>query len=40
MNDVSYSCIARLLADSVIAATERETNDRRPSEVARDASSR
>jgi hypothetical protein len=30
----SYSCIARLLADSLIAAVERETNDPRPSEVA------
>jgi hypothetical protein len=33
-DDVSYSCIARLLADSLIAAVERETNDPRPSEVA------
>jgi acyl-CoA thioesterase-1 len=29
MNDVSYSCIARLLADSVVAAAESGTENRR-----------
>ena len=38
MNDVSYSCIARLLADSLVAATEPETHDRRRNEAAREAS--
>jgi acyl-CoA thioesterase I len=38
MNDVSYSCIARLLADSIAAAAERGTDGRRRSEGARDAS--
>ncbi len=37
MNDVSYSCIARLLADSVVAAVESETHGWRRSEGARDA---
>jgi lysophospholipase L1-like esterase len=32
MNDVSYSCIARLLADSIAAATESESDGRRRSE--------
>ena len=36
MNDASYACIARLLADSLVAAAEREPEDRRQSE--RDAS--
>jgi acyl-CoA thioesterase I len=38
MNDVSYSCIARLLADSVVAAVELETDGPRQREGARDAS--
>jgi lysophospholipase L1-like esterase len=38
MNDVSYSCIARLLADSLAAAAEPETHAQRRSEGARDAS--
>ena len=38
MNNVSYSCIARLLADSLVAAAEPETDDRQWSEGARDAS--
>jgi lysophospholipase L1-like esterase len=38
MNDVSYSCIARLLADSLVAAVEPEPHGRRWSEGARDAS--
>ncbi len=38
MNDASYSCIARLLADSLVAAAEPETDDRQWSEGARDAS--
>jgi acyl-CoA thioesterase I len=39
MNDVSYSCIARLLADSLVAAAaEPGTDGRRRSEKARDAS--
>ena len=38
MNDVSYSCIARLLADSLIAAAKPENHGRRRSERARDAS--
>jgi acyl-CoA thioesterase-1 len=37
MNDVSYSCIARLLADSLAAAAESETHARRRSERAQDA---
>ena len=36
MNDVSYSCIARLLADSLVAATEAGIDGRR-SEGPRDA---
>lgn len=32
MNDVSYSCIARLLADSLATAVESETHARRQSE--------
>lgn len=35
MNDVSYSCIARLLADSLVAAVEPGTDGRRRSEGAR-----
>jgi acyl-CoA thioesterase I len=38
MNDVSYSCIARLLADSLAAAAESETHARQRSEGAPDAS--
>jgi acyl-CoA thioesterase I len=39
MNDVSYSCIAHLLADSLVAAAEPETHGRRGrGEGARDAS--
>jgi acyl-CoA thioesterase I len=38
MNDVSYTCIARLLADSLAAAAEPGTQGRRRSEGARDAS--
>jgi lysophospholipase L1-like esterase len=38
MNDVSYSCIARLLADSLAAAAGPETHARRRSEGVRDAS--
>jgi acyl-CoA thioesterase I len=38
MNDVSYSCIARLLADSLVAAAEPGTHSRRRSEGAGDAS--
>jgi lysophospholipase L1-like esterase len=38
MNDVSYSCIARLLANSIVAAAEPETHGRRRSEGPRDAS--
>ena len=38
MNDVSYSCIARLLADSLVVAAEPGTHGRRRSEWARDAS--
>ncbi len=37
MNDVSYSCIARLLADSLVAAAEPGTHVQRRSEGARDA---
>jgi acyl-CoA thioesterase I len=37
MNDVSYSCIARLLADSLVAAAHPETHGRERSEEARDA---
>jgi acyl-CoA thioesterase-1 len=36
MNDVSYSCIARLLADSLATAVEPETHGRQWSEEARD----
>jgi lysophospholipase L1-like esterase len=32
MNDVSYSCIAHLLADSLAAAVEPRTDGQRPSE--------
>lgn len=38
MNDVSYSCIARLLADSLAAAAGPETHARGRSEGAREAS--
>lgn len=38
MNDVSYGCIARLLADSLAAAVESETHDPWRTEEARDAS--
>jgi len=38
MNDVSYSCIAHLLADSLAAAAEPGTDGQRRSEGARDAS--
>jgi lysophospholipase L1-like esterase len=38
MNDVSYSCIARLMADSLVAAAEPESHDRERREGARDAS--
>jgi acyl-CoA thioesterase I len=38
MNDVSYSCIARLLADSITAAAEPGSHSPRGSEEARDAS--
>ena len=38
MNDVSYGCIARLLADSLVAAVEPEPHGGRRSEGARDAS--
>jgi acyl-CoA thioesterase I len=38
MNDVSYSCIARLMADSLVTATEPGTPGRGRSEGARDAS--
>ena len=37
MNDVSYRCIAHLLADSLIAAAEPEIHGGRRSERARDA---
>ena len=40
MNDASYSCIAHLLADSIVAAAEPGVAARQPSEVARDANSR
>jgi acyl-CoA thioesterase I len=40
MNDVSYSCIAYLLADSIVAAAEPGVGSRQVSEVARDASNR
>jgi hypothetical protein len=36
MNDVSYSCIARLLAGSVVAAAEPATESLRPHESAKD----
>jgi lysophospholipase L1-like esterase len=38
MNDVSYSCIARLLADSIAAAVEPGNLGRGQSEAARGAS--
>jgi len=38
MNDVSYSCIAHLLADSLAAAAEPGTDGQRRSEGGRDAS--
>lgn len=38
MNDLSYSCIAHLLADSLVAAVEPEIHGERRSERARDAS--
>jgi acyl-CoA thioesterase I len=38
MNDVSYSCIARLLADSIAAAAKPESHRRGLSETARGAS--
>ena len=38
MNDVSYGCIARLLADSLVAAAGPETHARGRSEGTRDAS--
>lgn len=38
MNDVSYSCIARLLAGSLVAAAESGTDDRRRIERTKDAS--
>jgi len=38
MNDVSYSCIAHLLADSLAAAAEPGTDAQRRSEGERDAS--
>ena len=40
MNDMSYSCIAHLLADSIVEAAEPGIAPRQPSEVARDAGSR
>lgn len=40
MNDVSYSCIAHLMADSIVAAAEPGIAARQLSEVASDASSR
>jgi lysophospholipase L1-like esterase len=38
MNDVSYNCIARLLADSLVAAAEPDLYSHRSSEAARDSS--
>jgi acyl-CoA thioesterase I len=38
MNDVSYSCIAHLLADSLVVGAEPETHGQRRSEGARAAS--
>jgi acyl-CoA thioesterase I len=38
MNDVSYSCVARLLADSLAAAAEPRNHAQRRGEGARDAS--
>jgi lysophospholipase L1-like esterase len=38
MNDMSYGCVARLLADSLVAAVEPELHSRQRSEKARDAS--
>jgi len=38
MNDVSYSCIARLLAGSVVAATEPGTERLRPHQAAKNTS--
>jgi acyl-CoA thioesterase I len=40
MNDMSYSCIAHLLADSIVEAAVPGVAARQPSEVARDANSR
>jgi acyl-CoA thioesterase-1 len=37
MNDVSYSCIARLLADSLVAAAESGTENRRRTAGVKDA---
>jgi lysophospholipase L1-like esterase len=38
MNNMSYGCVARLLADSLVAAVEPELHSRQRSEKARDAS--
>jgi acyl-CoA thioesterase-1 len=38
MNDVSYGCIAQLLADSLVAATDPSTHGGRPSEGTGNAS--
>jgi lysophospholipase L1-like esterase len=38
MNDVSYGCLARLLADSLVAATESTNESRRRIEKTKDAS--
>lgn len=38
MNDVSYNCIAHLLADSLVAAVQPEIHDRRWSKQTRDTS--
>jgi hypothetical protein len=38
MNDVSYGCVAHLLADSIAAAAKPGNNDGRHSEGAQDAS--
>ena len=38
MNDVSYSCIAHLLADSLVAAADSGTENRRRIEGGKDAS--
>ena len=37
MNDVSYGCIAHLMADSLVAAVQPEIHDRRWSKQTRDA---